>query len=402
MKTISGCRHVPCRTVRALVAVCVVSLLRAPLAEAMKGPAPLHLQAGPFGTLDVTGGVDGYMYALSGAGSSADPGLLGTSKSAGAELMNGLIKIEKPDGLVRFTLQGGAATPFTLGTAPTPATAQALPTGPLYAAYLTLAPTRDFTISAGQIGSVEGYESAIDWENANVLTTDLFYVENGQSLGVTASYSHGPFGVTASLGDGFDTGVWNFLQADVSYAPDASNSITISGATNLGRTGPRTHVYGSAATPYASAHVGFGPLSQSPLVNSTMIGGFYSYSSGNLNIVPEVQYVYANIDHQVGLNGFSSNFGAAVFADYHFGASPYSIGAWGEYFASNGPDLWFATPRSQGVGLSVTPTWQSKYLFARADLGYLHLTRPGAAPAYGRSGTGRDQVTGVIEAGLLF
>nr|WP_249675202.1 outer membrane beta-barrel protein [Acidocella sp. C78] len=376
--------------------------MTAPLAAAMSLPAPMHLDAGPLGTLEVAGGVDGYMYALSGAGRGAETGLLGTSKSTGAELMNGLIKVEKPDGPVRFTLQAGATTPFTLGTAPTPATAQAFPTGPLYAAYLTLAPVPGFTISAGQIGSVEGYESAIDWENANVLTTDIFYVENGQSLGVTATYNRGPFSATASLGDGFNTGVWNFLQADVSYAPDAANSITIFGATNLGRTGPRAHVYGSATTPYAASHVGAGPLSESPLVNSTMIGGFYSYTSGNLNLVPELQYVYAKPDHRIGLNRGSSNFGAALFADYQFGASPYSIGAWGEYFASNGPDLWFANPGSRGVGVSVTPTWQTRYLFARADLGYLHLTKIGAGPAYGSKGTGRNQVTGVIEAGILF
>lgn len=390
MSTVSSLRHGGRRHLLALATFCSMSIMAAPMAEAMNGPTPMHVNAGPLGTLEITGGMDGYMYALSGAGDSADVGLLGTSKSAGAEFMNGLIKVEKPDGLVRFTLQGGATTPFTLGTAPTPATVQAFPTGPLYAAYLTLAPTPDFTISAGQIGSVEGYESAIDWENPNVLTTDIFYVQNGQSMGVTASYSHGAFGVTASFGDGFNTGVWNFLQADVSYTPNANSSLTIYGATNLGRTGPGAHFYGSAATPYGDSYVGSGPLSASPLVNSTMIGGFYSYTSGNLNIVPEVQYVYAKVDHQVGLNKFSSNFGAALFADYRFATSPYSIGAWGEYFSSNGPDLWFANPRSQGFGFSVTPTWQSKYVFARADLGYLHLTKVGDGPAYGTNGTDRN------------
>lgn len=136
----------------ALAVFCGMSITTAPLAVAMNGPSAVRMDAGPLGTLDVTGGVDGYMYALSGAGDSSNAGLLGTRKSSGAEFMNGLIKIEKPDGLVRFTLEGGATTPFTLGTAPTAATAQAFPTGPLYAAYLTLVPTQGFTISAGQIG----------------------------------------------------------------------------------------------------------------------------------------------------------------------------------------------------------------------------------------------------------
>lgn len=386
----------------AIVAACGVSLGTIPIAHAMNGPTAITINAGPLGELQVTGGMDGYMYSLSGTGDSGNLGLLGTDKSTGAEFMNGLIKVEKTTGLLRFTVQGGATTPFTLGTAPTAAAAQAFPTGPLYAAYLTLAPTSDFTISAGQIGSVEGYESAIDWENANVLTTDIFYVQNGQSLGVTASYSHGPLSATLTFGDGFNTGVWNFLQGDVSYAANANNSLTIYGATNLGTTGPGAHFYGSADTPYGDSYVGSGPLSASPLVNSTMIGGFYSFTSGNLNLVPEVQYVYAKANHKVGLDKFSSNFGAALFADYQFGSSPYSLGAWAEYFSSNGPDLWFANPGAQGVGFSVTPTWQSKYIFVRADLGYLHLTKVGDGDAYGPSGTDRNQVTGLIETGVLF
>lgn len=385
----------------ALAALAGTWCLIMPTAKAMNGPSSMTINAGPIGNLELTGGIDGFMYALSGTGDSANAGLLGT-KSAGAEFMNGLIKVEKTTGLIRFTLQGGATTPFTLGTPPTAATVQAFPTGPLYAAYLTLAPAHDFTISAGQIGSVEGYESAIDWENANILTTDIFYVQNGQSLGVTASYNHGPIGATLSFGNGFNTGIWNFLQGDVSYAFNANNNLTLYGATNLGRTGPGAHFYGSAQTPYRNSYVGSGPLSASPLVNSTMIGGFYSYTAGNLNLVPEVQYVYAKADHAIGLDKFSSNFGAALFADYQFGTSPYSVGGWAEYFSSNGPDLWFVNPGAKGIEVSDTPTWQSGHLFARADLGILHLTDVGTGSGYGANGTDRNQATGVIEAGLLF
>ena len=225
----------------ALAALAGTWCLIMPTAKAMNGPSSMTINAGPIGNLELTGGIDGFMYALSGTGDSANAGLLGT-KSAGAEFMNGLIKVEKTTGLIRFTLQGGATTPFTLGTPPTAATVQAFPTGPLY----------------------------------------------------------------------------------------------------------------------------------------------------------------AEADHAIGLDKFSSNFGAALFADYQFGTSPYSVGGWAEYFSSNGPDLWFVNPGAKGIEVSDTPTWQSGHLFARADLGILHLTDVGTGSGYGANGTDRNQATGVIEAGLLF
>ena len=43
--------------------------------------------------------------------------------------------------------------------------------------------------------------------------------------------------------------------------------------------------------------------------NSQMIGAFYSYTQGNLNLVPEVQYQYAKANAKIGLFKPSSNFG---------------------------------------------------------------------------------------------
>ena len=140
-------------------------------ANALDLPSPITFDAGPLGTLELSGGADGYAYALTGAGDQTNKGLLGTSTSWGVQFMNGLIQLQKPDGLVRFTVQVGATNSLTLGTKPVPPSIQTWSTGPVRTAYVTLAPTSNFTISAGQIGSVEGFESSIDWENYNLLTT---------------------------------------------------------------------------------------------------------------------------------------------------------------------------------------------------------------------------------------
>ncbi|MCF3947710.1 porin [Acidiphilium sp. AL] len=378
-----------------------LSMLALQSAQAFNGPANIKIDGGPLGPLELSGGADGYFYGLSGTGNSANPGLLGTDKATGAEFLNGLIQVQKTTGLVQFTVEVGSTTSFVLGAAPTRTSVQTFSTGPLYAGYVTLAPNTNFSISAGQIASLEGYESGIDWNNANLLTTDLFSVENSQSRGVTATYTQGPVSGTLTFGDGWDTGVWNFLQGLVTYTFNSNNSLSVYGATNLGRTGLNANIYGSANLPYDKSTVAnFGPY----FVNSTMIGAYYSYTLGNLNLVPEVQYVYAKVDHKLGLDKYSSNLGAALFADYQFGKSPYSIGAWAEYFSSNGPDNWFINPGAQGIGVSISPTWQHKYLFVRGDVGLLHLTKfsNNGSRGYGNDGGSRNQADFLLEGGILF
>lgn len=381
-----------------------LTLAAPPAALAFNGPSAIKIDGGPLGTLQLSGGADGFGYATTGTGSSTSPGLLGTDKATGLEFMNGLVELQKSDGLIQGTIIAGATTNFALGTKPSQTSVQTFSTGPIYNAYLTLAPSEHFNISAGHVGSLEGYESGIDWNNFNVLTTDLFYVENSQSTGVTATVTYGPVSGTVTFGDGFDTLVWNYMQLSATYTADSNNALTLYGATNLGKTGLGAKFYGNANLAYNSSGATVGGEGVANLANSSVVGAFYSYTVGNLNIVPEVQYVWAKKDPSLGLTSDSGNFGAALFANYQFGKSPYSLGGWVEYFASNGPDSWFLNPGSKGFGVSLTPTWQGKYLFLRGDLGLLHLTDIGTAgsPGYGSDMKGRNVGTFLVEAGVLF
>jgi hypothetical protein len=242
-----------------------------------------------------------------------------------------------------------------------------------------------------------------------MLTTGLFSVENAQNRGVNVVYTQGPLTATIQYGDGFDTGVWNILQTSAAYNFNSENVLTAFAATNLNHTGLAARAYGYggaigsnyAGVPYSQMTVGgYG----ANFINSTMFGAYYSYTNGSLNLVPEIQYVYAKPDQRVGLDKFSSNLGLAAFADYSFANTPYSVGAWGEYFSSNGPDTWFVNPGAQGFGVSVSPTWQGKNLFVRGDLGLLHLTKSstGGAGGYGAAGGNRNQADFLLETGMLF
>ena len=144
------------------------------------------------------------------------------------------------------------------------------------------------------------------------------------------------------------------------------------------------------------------------LVNSSVVGGYYTFAIGNLTLVPEVQYVWSRKNLRIGLIDDSSHFGAALFANYKFGESPFSLGAWAQYFSSNGSALWFLNPGAQGFGVAIgptwTPPWANKHLFVRGDVGVLHLTNVGGpgSIAYGSSGRDHNQATFLLEAGALF
>lgn len=112
------------------------------VAHAVEAPDPFSFDAGPLGTLEISGGADGYAYALTGAGNDTNKGLLGTSTSVGLQFLNGLVKLQKPEGLIQFTIEAGAVNSLTLGTKPNPPAVQKWSTGPVRSAYVTVAPTR--------------------------------------------------------------------------------------------------------------------------------------------------------------------------------------------------------------------------------------------------------------------
>jgi len=371
--------------------VAASSLLALHAAQAMSGPTAIQIDGGPLGALQLSGGVDGYGYYDHPAVSGQDNG---------ANVANALIELQKTDGILQFTIEiGSNGGAIGLGGAVGKlgeTSITTFTTGPLYAGYVTIAPTGlPVTFSAGQIGSLEGYESGVDWNNPSQIVTDIFEVQNSQARGVEANYTAGPLSATVEFGDGFDDGVFNFVQALATYTINSSNVLNVYYAGNLGRTGLNAITYGG--TPVGT----YGP----EYMNSQMIGAYYSYTMGNLNLVPEAQYVYAKEDAKLGIYKSTANFGAALFGDYAFGTSPYSVGGWVEYADSTGPADWFITPGSELVGFAVSPTWQYKDLFARANLGAAYLLNnkyDGSSFAYGSKGNDKLTEDVTLEAGLLF
>jgi hypothetical protein len=382
------------------------SLLAIHAAQAMNGPTAIQIDGGPLGPLQLSGGVDGYGYVLNNTPDG--------SKSDGFNVGSAVVELQKTDGELQFTVEiGSVGGNETLGSnTPAQTTINNFSTGPLYAGYITVAPKNmPFTVSAGMLASLEGYEGTFDWSNPSQLTTAIFFVQNSQNRGVLGTYTQGPVELQVSFGDGYNTGVFNFVQALATYTINTTNILNVYYAGNEGRTGLNAKTYGGNngyGNPDGGTVGTFGPQ----FANSQMLGAYYSFTKGNLNLVPEVQYQYAKQDATLGLDKGMWNLGTALFGDYTFGTSPYSIGGWAEYFTSHesanesNQDLsWFVGPNAEAIGTAVSPTWQYKDLFARANAGYIYLLRNkgsnGATFGYGGN-TDKGQFIGTLEAGLLF
>jgi hypothetical protein len=246
--------------------VAASSLLALNSANALSGPTAITFDGGPLGQLSLSGGVDGYAYFNS--GTSNNGSILGNT-SNGAYVGSALTELQKTTGELQFTIEiGSNGGTGALGTRNGQTSVSTFSTGPLYAGYITVAPTSTpgFTVSGGQLGSLEGWESGVDWNNANQLTTEIFYVQNSQARGVEASYTTGPFAATVEFGDGYDSGVWNYIQWLGTYTINSDNSASIYGGANLGTTGVNAQTF-----------VGSGPAA-ALYSNSNLIGAFYNFT----------------------------------------------------------------------------------------------------------------------------
>ncbi len=381
-------------------------------AYALDGAAPVPIDGGPLGPLNFSAAGDGYFFGQTGSSANPHTSVVG-GQPTGAAVDAWMLELHKISGLVQFTVQLAEFQNINLGAnRPQDVNGQRFTTGAVRTAYVTLAPAGDFKISLGQFPSVEGYESVFAFNNPVGLRTVIAAVENSNSRGVQLDYNHGPLAATVLFGDGYDTGVWNYVQFIASDHFDANNVLYVFGAKALGVTGPNTFAYESGTGPLN----GNGSQGQLANINSNMIGAWYEWKHGNLSLTPEVQFQYTNPINQyanVVSGGVSDNipkstgnFAAALFGEYKFSGTPYSIAGWTEYATSYGSaaqDNWFVAPNAKLVGVTVAPTWQHEHLFARLNAGYMYLLDSGSpAAGYGNSGTGRNQFITTLEFGIVY
>ena len=350
---------------------------------AVTGPlstaSPTVFNAGPLGKLDVTG-------ILSGLAIWQDDPALGDEPTH-LDISNGQIFLQKTTGVFQFYLQGGAYNIPALAT-PYLSTSRTLPGfyGPLPVGYLKIQATKNFSIEIGQLPTLIGAEYTFTFENMNIERGLLWNQENAINRGVQLNDTIGHLTASLSWNDGFYSNRYTWLSGTLSYTAGATTLAFVAGG-NAGHTAFRT-----LATPVQN--------------NGSIYNLIYTYTKGPWIIQPYVQYTQVPTDLAIGVAQGADTRGGALLLNYNF-KHGMSLASRAEYVSSTGSasngavNLMFG-PGSGGWSITVTPTYQKKGFFARADVSWAQAVSYTPGDAFGRQGLDRAQARAMIEAGFMF
>lgn len=352
-----------------------------PMAGPLAAAEARTFDAGPLGTLDISG-------VLSGFGTwqgHPDP----TDQAARADISNGQVFIQKTSGLFQFFVQAGAYNLPSLGM-------QFLSTrstisdyfGPLPQAYLKLAPKGNFSFLIGKLPTLIGAEDTFTFQNINIERGLLWNQENDVNRGAQINYSKGKLSSSLVWNDGFYSNRFNWFTGAVTYSPTTADSIEFVAGGNLGHT-----AYSTVAT----------PLYQN---NSRIYDLIYTHTAKRWLIQPYFQFTDVPVDRKIGVAHATYTQSEAVLGTYTLSHGP-SLAGRAEYISSTGSaadksvNLLYG-PGSQAWSLTLTPTYQKKAFFARGEFSFTQAVNSTSGQAFGPHGDNSNQARALFETGFLF
>ena len=345
----------------------------------LQAAAPIVIDGGPLGKLDLDGVVSGIGLWQGNHVSGDDIGQ--------AALSNGQLFIQKTTGWWQFYVQAGAYDILALGT-PFLSTDKDLTNlyGPVPVAFLKLVPGKNTSIQIGALPTLMGAEYTFDFENMNIERGLLWNQENAVTRGIQLNQTMGKFTASISWNDGYYSNRYSWLSGSLTYTK-GPHSLAFVAMGNLGQTARQTF-----ATPVQN--------------NGSMYALIYTYTKGNWIIQPYYQYGSVPTNPQVGVTHGASTNGGAVLVSRTFKRG-FSLAGRGEYIASTGSTAQNSVnllygPGSDAWSLTLTPTYQYQRFFTRADLSFVRATSLTPGDAFGIHGTNGNQPRGVIEVGFIF
>lgn len=351
---------------------------------AMSGP--LAANATPF-SVDIPSWLGGKIYfggALTGMVLWQSNRVSGDNSSL-TDLSNGQVFVQKTDGWLQFYAQFGMYSLPTIGVTYTKAkSATEASFGYVPVAYVKLQgqdSVSAFSLEAGKLPTLIGDEYTFTFENMNIERGLLWNLEPAVSRGMQANYSQGPLNVSLSWNDGIYSNNLNWISGLASYALNGgSDTLAMAGGGNLG------------------GHNG------SLLNRGNVFNIIYTHLSGSWTISPYLQFVTTP---PASLVRDTSEFGAALLAAYSFD-DHWKISGRAEFETSSGhntvnaPNILGYGAGSTAWSATLTPTYQWKKFFGRAELSYIGTDNTTPGDLFGSSGTNNGQVRLMLESGILF
>jgi hypothetical protein len=350
-----------------------------PTFPALSGPLtanakPFSFEAGPVGNVFVTGVVSGIVQAQS------NP-VAGIASSQ-TDISNAQVFINKTDGPIQFAGQFGSYSLPALGVPYLKAEKIPQATyGVFSQGYIKFVPSDTFNVMVGKLPTLIGDEYTFSFENMNIQRGLLWGQEPAVSRGIQANYTTGPLALSLSFNDGYYSNKYDTVSGAATYTLDSANIFVLSGS---GHTGSKSDE-SSFATP--------------TFLNNGQIYNFiYTHTAGPWTIQPYIQYNRVPALPSLGLStSDSSTFGAALLASYKVNDNV-SLPVRLEYIRESGSAPILYGPDSKAWSLTVTPTYQYKIFFARAELSYVGVD----TAAFGKNANEKNQVTGLLETGFMF
>lgn len=366
--------------------------LQPPLAVTLAAnPSPARFDVGELGPVYLTSVVSGFVQVQS------NVTLFDRTRQFDVDSVQ--VFLNKPTGMLQFFVQAGqyaipvAGVPYLRSVSATPTYFTYVPV-----AYVKLAPNDSLSILAGKLPTLIGAESTFSFQNLNIQRGLVWNQENAVNRGVQVNYANGPLTLAASVNDGFYSNRYSWISLSASYAIDKSNTVALVAAGNTNHT--------DVSTPRT-------PLFQN---NQQIYNLIYTYSGGPWTVQPYLQYTHVPRLPQFGATESASTYGGAVLASYDFGsgAAPaamrvpgFKISSRIEYIGSTGsagsgaPNLLYG-PGSAAWSFTLTPTYQYKNYFVRAEFSYVGTSGISPGLAFGRDGNKGTQARGAFELGLVF
>jgi len=310
------------------------------------------------------------------------------------DLSNAQIFINKTDGVYQYFLQVGAYSLPDLGTPYLSASKTPKATyGLLSQGFIKIAPNSNFSIEAGALPTLIGAEYTFSFENMNIERGLLWNQEPAVSRGVQVNYTAGPVAFALSWNDGFYSKHYSWLSGSATWTINKTNTLAFVGAGNTEHTNVAT-----SATPLL-------------LNNEQIYNVIYTHTEGPWIVSPYFQYTHVPSIPAIGVLHDASTYSAALFVNYTFDSkskfSGFSLPVRVEYISSTGnalngaPNLIYG-PGSKAWSITVTPTYQYKIYFVRAEFSYVDASSTTPGSVFGPTGTATSQTRGLIETGVLF
>jgi hypothetical protein len=348
----------------------------------MSGPLTLNPSPLKFGDIYLSGVVSGLAQFQNNVARGDKP--------LQADISNGQIFIQKDSGIIQFFVEVGAYSQPDIGV---PYLRSNLSAAAFYGvvpqAYLKIAPSDNLSFLIGKLPAFLGTEYTFSFENMNIQRGLLWDQSNSVNRGVQVNYTVGQIVFALSYNDGFYSNKYNWLSGSVTYTADSANAFTLIGAGSLSRTN-----ISSTATPlYQGNEQGYNLI--------------YTHTSGPFTIQPYVQYTEVPKAALLNTSQNASTYGAAVLVNYSAPQSGFSLPVRVEYITSTGNVAQGAPSLIYGAGskawsATITPTYQYKRVFVRAELSYVKANNITDGSAFGPLGNDDSQSRVLVETGFVF